>query len=223
VNCRFEDDVHRYVAGTLEVDDVERFELHLMDCAECREAVRAGAVTRSALRGQLRPQSVRRTWTAGALAIAAGLLIVAVVARPIDSIRALGEVEPPQFTGMGIRGSDDSVAIIDRGMAAYSRRDYAAAATALAASRDTSPGTAFYLGAALIGSGRDAEALTALRRAMATPMNPYAGQARVLAAKLWLRRSRADSALALLEAVQPGSPAAVAAGALADSVRRAMK
>lgn len=42
--------VHRYVAGTLDLEDVAQFEAHLLGCAECQAAVREGVAVAAALR-----------------------------------------------------------------------------------------------------------------------------------------------------------------------------
>ena len=44
------DVVPRYVAGTLEPDAVEPFELHMVDCATCQRAIREAAALRKVLR-----------------------------------------------------------------------------------------------------------------------------------------------------------------------------
>lgn len=219
------DTPHRYVAGTLPEDEAERFEQHLLECAWCRDAVRLGAATRTALLAETGGRRLPRTrWWAAAGAVAAGIMIFA-FARRDDGLRALSTVQAPPFVGTEVRsiGGDSTIAMIDRGIAAYANGDYERAARALQAAGDSSPGVSFYLGASLLARERPRDALVALRRATTPSENPYADDARILAAKAWLRESNGDSALAELRAVSRSSPAIRHADALADSIRRKME
>jgi tetratricopeptide (TPR) repeat protein len=112
--------------------------------------------------------------------------------------------------------------VVDLGMQAYASANYAAAAQALAraAHSDSSPGVAFYLGAALLSAGNADSALGPLLRARVPEGNPWAAEATLLAAKVLVRLRQADSALALLDQAIAANPRAAALRAFADSVRK---
>jgi tetratricopeptide (TPR) repeat protein len=205
----------RYIRGTLAGAEVERFELHLLECAECRTVIRVDAASiASRSRG-------RRSRVAATVAVAAVAALVAfIMARPRSDLERLAQIDPPTFRGATIRAADSTTAAIDRGMAAYSRGEYAQAARDLRRSNDSSPGVSLYLGAALLATDQVPDAIAVLRRAVETPFSPYADDARLLAAKAWLRAGRTDSAVATLRGVKDAAPVAAHARALADSIRQ---
>ncbi|MEX2182229.1 MAG: hypothetical protein WD771_09325 [Gemmatimonadaceae bacterium] len=136
-------------------------------------------------------------------------------------------VTAPLFDPQPVRGgrpASATAALIDRGMEAYLRGDYARAAARLteAAVEDSTPGVSFFLGASRLLTGDPARALPALEIAWSEIGGPFEVDARRLGAKAWLRLGRADSALAVLEPPRRGSSAAfVPLRALADSIRGA--
>lgn len=221
--------MHRYVAGTLGPDELERFEIHLLECPACRRAVEEGAVVRAALlrgaaRRRRRPAAL--VWAAPLAAAAALALWLSLPSG--ESIRDLGRVEDvPGFTGLAVRAdAGGAPALADQGMAAYQEGDYGGAAELLAAASevDPSPGLFFFLGIARLKSGSPEGAIESLAAALDPPGNPYAAEARFFLAKSWLRLGNADSALAHLAAV-PSSAGSIHAHAtaLTDSVLAALE
>jgi tetratricopeptide (TPR) repeat protein len=221
--------VHRYVAGTLPPDELERFEVHLLDCTACQEAVRESATLRAALRrGAVGDRRSRALAWAAPLAAAAAMAVWLLLPSE-GSLERLGRVdEVPGFAGLAVRsGADSAAALADDGMAAYGERDYERAAELLSAAvarGASSPGVAFFLGIARLQSGSPDEALRSFAAALEPPDNPYAAEAHFYSAKAWLQLANADSVLAHLAAVPPSVPELHArSSALADSVREALR
>jgi tetratricopeptide (TPR) repeat protein len=227
------DHVHRYVAGTLSPDELESFEVHLLECDECQRGVREGTAIRTALVVSGAPAEERspaRPWRlAGSLAIAAAAAIALWFVLPGGEVEALGRIgSPPGMVPLPVRAADadSAAALADRGMAAYRDGDYRAAARFLERSieLEAGPGPHFFLGIARLMNGSRTAALESLRAALEPPGNPYAAEAHFYQAKAWLLAGQADSALAHLGAVPPSAGAVHAhAQALADSVRRAVR
>src|ERR1043166_1318444 len=175
-----QDSIHRYVAGTLPERELEDFETHLLGCAACRAAVREGATLRRALRESAASTSdpttsrmapwPRVTIAGVALALAAGIVLGVVLGR--RSADPVAAFVPPTFSGVAVRGSpgDSVAAAIDRGVAAYTRGDFRAAARELGAASvaDSSAGVAYYWAVALLASG-DASRATGARPRAALP------------------------------------------------------
>lgn len=231
MTCEYEElTAHRYVAGTLSANEDEAFEAHLIGCADCQRTVRVGAGVRQVLRAgesrplQARPRQARsrRAWLGAAVLAAAAALVLFI--RRDGAVPLLGRLTPPPFAGAPIRGARDATAaLVARGMKAYSDRDYRAAARDLssAAERDASPSVAFYQGVSLLLANDPRGALAALRRAYEPAEGPYADDARLVAAKAWLRLRMADSALAELQRVS--SVARARAESFSDSIRAARR
>lgn len=221
-----DDTIHAYVAGTLAEPDAEAFEQHLLGCAGCREEVRLGVGVRAALAARPAPRRTRtRALAAAAITLAAASVVWVAVFGSSRRDNATAAFTPPTFTGIAIRGpadADSARALADRGMAAYQRGDFAAAARFLdeASRRDASPGVNFYLAAALMTIGNDSAALSAARRASNPPGNPFAADAAIVAGKAWLRMRQPDSAIAELVRAPRDGPGSGHVAALLDSVRR---
>ncbi len=222
------DTVHRYVAGTLNLSEVEAFEIHLLECASCQEVVREGVAIRQALsnRGStsLRPRFL--LWGAPIAAVAA--MATWLVLRAVDPLARLGRVDVvPGFEGLAVRAEADSgAALVDRGMAAYLAGDFQEAAQLLdeASELDAAPAVHFFLGIARLKIGTNAEAIVALALATEPRDNPYAAEAHLYLSKAWLRLGNADSALAHLGSVSStSSDVSVHAEALGDSVRQVLR
>ena len=220
--------VHRYVAGTLEPDERDRFETHLLECAACQEAVIQGIAVRAALReesgGSRRPPVM-----AWAIPLAAAATLAVWLILPSESaVERLGRVDQlPSFSGLPVRATADSAALLtDRGMAAYQDGDYRRAADLLAAAyrADSSIAVGFFLGVTQLKMGSAERAVESLAAALEPPQNPYAAEAHFYRAKAWLQLGQADSALAQLAAV-PTTAARIHANAraLADSVEQASR
>jgi hypothetical protein len=221
----FDDDtIQAYVAGKLPERETEAFELHLLGCGGCRQAVRLGAGIHGALGvpATARPRRAR-AMTAGAITLAAAVVMVALLSS--RGGEGAGSFTPPKFSGFAVRGAADAEtvrAMVDRGMAAYQRNDFAAAARILgeAARTDASPGVSFYLAAARLARGDVAGALDAARRASTPLDNPFAAEAAIIAAKAWLRLGRPDSAAAELQRAPRDQAGGAHAAALLDSLMR---
>lgn len=219
--------VGAYVAGRLAPDELDAFEAHLLECAECRANVRVGAAARIALLGASARQTARRRAAVlGGIGLAAALVLAMVGRREYHRI-SLGRASPPVFAGADVRsavasGSRAGAAQVDLGMAAYAAGDFrrAAALLADAAQADSSPGVSFYLGAAQLTAGNASAALTALQRARTPAGNPYANDATLLAAKALVLLRRPDAAAAMLRGAAPPGAAGAALRAFADSIER---
>lgn len=215
------DAVHRYLAGTLEIEAGDAFEIHLLECEACQRAVRDGAAVAAALRVAVPGRQRVLRWVVP-LAAAAAAVAWLVWPRP-DPVRALGRVGAvPAFDGLAVRaGPDSATALADQGMAAYAAGDFGRAAGLLgaAAAVEPNPAVQFYLGIAQLKAGAPDSAVMALRAAREPAGNPYAAESRFYLAKAWLALGRADSALAQLGAVPPDAAVAARAAALADSIR----
>ena len=242
MNCpRSVDDAPAFVAGALAPDDLESFETHLLSCAECRSVVRVGAGVRRTLRdgagvtmrrargsedrGPARRVASRRLVTAGLALLAASVAWVILAGGPGRDADPLHAILAPTFDPQPVRSGEAvsaTAALVDHGMEAYLRGDYARAAARLskAARLDSTPGVSLFLGASQLLSGKAMESLPALRRAWAEPGGPFEVDARRLAAKAWLRVGIVDSALAVLEPSGRGAdPSLASLAALADSIR----
>lgn len=222
--------VHRYVAGTLDLEDVAQFEAHLLGCAECQAAVREGVAVAAALRRISAPavDPVRvgrwRRWWAVPLAAAAASALWLVMGREGPLARLGRVVEARAFAGVPVRGDADSMSrLADSGMAAYGAGEYVDAARLLGAVPEEArtAGLRFYLGVSLLLS--DAPRDGARHLADVSADSPYAAEAHFYRAKAWLRLGQADSALAELDAVEAGTSVGAHAAALADSVQEARR
>jgi tetratricopeptide (TPR) repeat protein len=172
------------------------------------------------------PRPSRRTWllavAAGLLVVAAGLvmwsrlqpppttdepLIVAelgplVHPEPDRSIETeldeLARFQPPPYTPMRLRGSEDAAARRFReAMGLYAAGDWNGALPGLraaAALDPEAPHIAFYLGACELLAGETSEAIAALERTAALGDTPFLEEARYLLAKAQLRAGDVDAA-----------------------------
>jgi hypothetical protein len=216
--------VHRYIAGTLELDAVAEFETHLLGCAECQAAVREGMAIAAALRRisapavALRRVPRRRLWWAVPIAAAAGTLWL-IVGREGPLVKLGRVLDAPVFAGVAVRNDGDSVSrLADRGMAAYRDGRYSEAARLLGAvpEEERTSGLRFYLGIAFLLAGpQDA----VLQLASVPAESPYSAEARFYRAKAWLLLGRADSALTHLTAIPSDAEAVGARARAADSVK----
>src|SRR5206468_12273178 len=102
-----DDTIHAYVAGKLPEAQAEAFELHLLHCAGCREAVRLGAGARSALiAGAVAPRR-RFAGAAAAILTLAAASIVVVMVRRSGGEHGLRAFTPAVFRGFAGRGAAD--------------------------------------------------------------------------------------------------------------------
>src|ERR1041385_8209016 len=101
-----DDTIHGYVAGTLPAAEADIFELHLLGCAGCRDAVRIGAGTRGALLANKRARQRRVGMTATALTLAAASILIVVFVRGTER-GGLAAFTPPAFSGTPVRRGAD--------------------------------------------------------------------------------------------------------------------
>lgn len=217
-----------FAANALPADVVEQFERHLVACPRCQREVRVATAIRAGLSRtpSTRPAALRRrVATVAGLALAAS--VVAIVMGRSDDERALqplGDVGvPPAYAGVAVRR--DAVAaesLFDAGMSRYVSGDIEGARALLNEARargsDSVP-TSFFLGVASLLVGDESTALQELQFVWNRAPNAYAAEAHYYAAKAWLRRANADSALAHLQsAAAIAGPFAATARALADTV-----
>jgi hypothetical protein len=210
----------RFVAGKLDGEELERFEVHLLGCEACRTEVELGMSLRAA---GFAPRAVARRWAwrVAGLAAAAVVLFVLFPRGGADVARfaPLGALEtPPVYLGIPVR-ADERDARFDAAMQSYRAGDFSRAADslgALAAAVDAPP-VHFFLGASALMIGADSLALAAFDALLALGESPYHDEGRYYRAKAWLRAGEAARALDDLRAI--GDPALRAqADALADSI-----
>lgn len=226
------DVIARYLAGTLEAEAVEAFELHMVDCSSCQAALRSGAALRKvlratpALRAEPRPVARSLRWVVplGTAAAVFAVWLALPHETPLGRLSHLGA--PPALGVLAVRGDADSAAsLVGRGMDAYLAGRYREAARLFAGSDSLSPSetAVFYRGLSALFGGDAAGAVVVLRRVMERADGPYAAEAHFYSAKAWLRLGSPDSALAHLAAIASGAALAAHAAALADSVKAVMR
>lgn len=228
--ARYESDgtIARFAANRLPDDAAEDFERHLVGCARCQHEVRVATAVRTGLvdaHGARVPARRRRLRNFAVIALAASVATI-VIGRSGDnsSLRALGNVAtPPAYGGIAVRrDAVPAESLFEAGMARYAAGDVSGATVVLADARargaDSVP-TSFFLGVTHLLQGEEESALRELQVVLARPLNAYTAESHYYSAKAWLRRGRADSALAHLRAAaEIAGPFAVNARALADSV-----
>ena len=213
--------VERYVAGSLDEENLRAFEIHLLGCAECQTDVRTGAAVREAMR---HPEEHRRhhIFRIAGLAAAAAIVMVLLIPRATakDPLTTLGATrEAPVYLGVPIRGTADD-SIFAAAMAEYSRRDFASAARQLrGVGGEAAVPAAFFRGSSLLMLGKADAATAEFSRVIALGASPYLAEAHFYRAKAHLLRGRANEALADLRAAAADSSVAEQARLLADSVR----
>jgi tetratricopeptide (TPR) repeat protein len=222
--------VERYLAGQLSADEAAGFEEHYLTCADCQEALRMGALVRTALPGAVRAARSRRRWLLlGPPGLAAALAVVLLRGSSAGPLNGLGGVaQAPIYLGVPVRNEEPTQpdSLFARAMDAYLAEQYEDAAAGLRAALEAGVAPApaeFFLGASLLITGSSRAAAEAFARVIALGDTPYQAEAQYYRAKALLRLGRGADALALLH--QPGveaSPIAPAARALADSIRRVL-
>lgn len=232
---RYESDgtVARFAANLLPDEIAENFELHLVSCPRCQHEVRVAAAVRSGLADSRSAPvaSPRRRMRNVALVALAASLATIMISRAGDdrALSALGRVDsPPVYGGIAVRRNAVlAESLFDAGMTRYQSGDFRGARSRLTDARargaDSVPAS-FFLGVTHLLEGNEEAALHELRHVLDRPLNAYTAESHYYSAKAWLRRGRADSALAHLRAASaiPGA-FAVRARALADSVTEAKR
>ena len=219
--------VERWVAQTLPQPDAERFQLHLLSCDRCQEAVHNATVVRAALRQPVgAPLRALRVIVPLGLAAAVATAVLWPASDPMVHIAEPGPA--PEFTPVPVRTGQITSSLGDRGMEAYARRNYESAARLLdsAALVDPTPATRFFLGVSLLKTGEALRATTPLSAVVRDSVNPYAAEAALWLAKSWLSAGLADSAEVVLRELGRTSldpRIATHAMALIDSIREARR
>lgn len=208
------------MAGTLAGEDLERFEVHLLECALCRSEVELGMSIRAA--GKLAPVRRGPRWVLPAVSLAAAAAVTLFVLRPESDrtrFESLGEVlAPPVYLGIPVR-ADEREARFDAAMQAYNVGDYARAIdqlNILAGELNAAP-VHFFRGASAMMIGSDSLALAAYEALLDLTESPYHDEGRYYHAKVSLRRGLAARARADLRAIRDPAMRAQA-DALADSI-----
>ena len=164
-DCSQSEQAHRYVAGRLHDEELERFETHLLVCERCRMEVRSGtqiaamqgvsAVDRRSPRRPARDSAIpprqvaaverigvaparrhrRLTW-AISLPVAAITATLLLMVRVQPPDAGLSAFAPPVFSGGPSRADVVSSGVIDDGMRAYTSGDYGRAAELLERAAD---------------------------------------------------------------------------------------
>lgn len=227
--ARYESDgtIARFAANRLPDDAAEDFERHLVGCPRCQHEVRVATAVRNGLTqpAARRPQQRRRIRNIALIALAASVAAI-VIGRSGDqrALTALGHVAiPPAYGGIAVRrDAVPAESLFEAGMTRYAAGDVSGATALLADARargaDSVP-TSFFLGVTHLLQGDEQSALHELRVVLHRPLNAYTAESHYYSAKAWLRRGRADSALAHLRAATAiAGPFAANARALADSV-----
>lgn len=229
-----EDAPERYLAGQLTPAESQAFEEHLLVCARCQTEVRLAVGVRRVVPSAPGRSRRRRTLLiAGAsLGLAAGLAALLLWPRGSNrEVTALGRVrEPPAYLGLAVRAAPrGGDSLFAAAMDAYVTQHYDVAAAglraALAAGVDTVPAE-FFLAAAELMRGGARAAADGFARVLASgaAAAPYLPEAHAYRARALLQLGRGGDALRELEAVVPlGGSDSVAAVALADSVREALR
>jgi cytoskeletal protein RodZ len=148
--------------------------------------------------------------------------------RPLD-LTALALVIPPPYVPLQTRGAETSphADAFRTAMASYNAKDYAAATAALRALADANPSdgrTQFFLGVSALMTEDVATATTALDRAAASGVAPFASEAHFYLAKAALREkdlARAERELTL--SVEQEAGPADEASRLLRAVRQARR
>ena len=213
--------LEQYVAGRLGEPHRDALEQHLLECEACAGEVQLLA----GVRDELRPVSASRAWL---VAIAAGMVLVAgagvmwtrtpapAVPEPAASappvapvtpgqdaeLDRLARFTPPPYVSLRTRAADPAGSgAFDAAMEIYNGGRYDEAAQALAAVVAREPGhdaAQLFLGISSILAGRPGDAVAPLTRVGATG-GPYAGLARLMLARAYLRTRDVDRARRELE------------------------
>jgi len=191
-----------------------------------------------------RPRAARWIWIALVPLAAAALIVVAVrqigdrtpspaAVRPladtgaaagrVAALQQLARIEPPEYVKLPTRtGADLREQTFDRGMEAYARADFQEAAATLERAqppRGRDARVDFFLGVSLAMIGETTRAAAALTSASERG-SPYAGDARMILAKMDLAKGDTGAAIERLNAVvTEGGPRAADAHALVDQIR----
>ncbi len=206
-----------YLADRLDESDREAFEAHFFECPRCFQGLEDARRIRAGF-GEMAPSvrsQARRCPGVAAtlLATAAVLVLIALAALlsrepdPDSELVALGRVRAadlPPYVPVRLRGEIEATEAHARGLDAYRRGDFDAAAAILEpiTGADASPILHLYTGASLLASERPEAAMPHLEAAGVQPM--LADTALWLIARAHLQQGDAESALEALRRLSVG-------------------
>ncbi|MFN7986693.1 MAG: tetratricopeptide repeat protein [Thermoanaerobaculia bacterium] len=211
--------MERYLRGELEEPAASAFEEHYFTCDSCFAALEDLRSLRTELVRSRKAVSLTAAMARHLpwLGLAAAVLALGVagtfllsrerpaptpepdaVTTPSSRFAELARVEPPAWTPVRLRGSEDEAGRRFReAMEKYEKGDWAAALPILrdASQLDPSaPGASFYRGGCALLAGDPAEAAESLERVVALGDTPYLEEARFYLAKARLAKGDAPGA-----------------------------
>ena len=215
----------RYLAGTLEPQLKEQWELHYFGCDHCAELLATWQAIaeplrqrESAIRQEIRARKTTPRWLWAGAAIAAALVIGLAIERSPslpgkDSPKAhvtapalrnwteLARLDPPAYQPSTLRAAGSKAETqFQTAMEAYLRRDYPQAIAGLRASLELGPDAAaprFFLGACDVLTGDTAGGVREWER-VASGDSPFVQEAQFDLAKAYLLQRDEDRALSTL-------------------------
>ena len=215
-----EETVERYLAGTLDAQAREEWELHYFGCDVCADRLENFRAIRESLvemapqiRREMRPQRTAPRWWWIALPLAAAMVLLFVISldtrHPQQSavtvqkpdFTLLAKLDPPAYNAPVLRGVDSPAENRFRqAMTAYQAHDWPHAIEGLQRSLELDPNAAaprFFLGASYLLAGNAQPAAVELER-VASMDSPFRDEARFDLAKAYLALNRPDDAIASL-------------------------
>ena len=215
----------RYLAGTLDPQLKEQWELHYFGCERCAQELATWQEIEQPLRSmvvsirqEIRPRKATGTWIWAGAAIAAALLVglgvkmmapsgqhqpqpqAAVKTSAANPFTELARMDPPAYQPPTLRaaGSQSEVQF-HKAMEFYTLHDYPQAIAGLRAALDVDGAAAaprFFLGACELLTGNTAEGAKDLERVAGD--SPFAPEAQFDLAKAYLLQGNREQAVAAL-------------------------
>jgi tetratricopeptide (TPR) repeat protein len=212
----------RYLAGTLDPQLKEQWELHYFGCEHCSELLATWQAIDQPLRGmapsirqEIRPRRSAARWLWAGAAIAAALVVgvltrpappkpetVVRTARAVNPWAELARIDPPAYQPSTLRAAGTKAEVqFQTAMESYARLDYAHAITGLEAALALDPSAAaprFFLGACHLLTGDAARAVADLET-VAAGDSPFAPEAQYDLAKAYLLQGDKHRAIVTLQ------------------------
>jgi TolA-binding protein len=217
----------RYLAGTLDPESKQQWELHYFSCDRCAEVLATWQAIDKPLRAmagsirrEIRPRRTTATWLWAGAAIAAALVVglgitltlpsshpatqpaeTAAKAPAANQWTELARLDPPTYRAPTLRAAGSPAEIqFQKAMESYVRRDYPQTIVGLRAALEfdsEAPAPRFFLGACDLLTGNSVEGAQELER-VAAGDSPFAQEAQFDLAKAYLLQGNQDQALATL-------------------------